>query len=104
MNLSPPPFFLEPTLSSFPFFLLEPTVGEIVTTTAPPHIILRHGLIKGMRYSTLATDMGTYLARTLFFTSGLHLSGPQLKEAVGRWSSNWPMCELTEQVGYLKER
>ncbi|CAN0564499.1 unnamed protein product, partial [Ectocarpus sp. 12 AP-2014] len=64
----------------------------------PPHIILRLGLIRGLRYSTLAVDMGTYLARTLFFSSALHLTGSQMKEEIGRWASNWPMCELTEQV------
>eukprot|EP00752_Nemacystus_decipiens_P005063 g4597.t1 len=64
----------------------------------PPHVILRLGLIKGLRYSTLAADMGTYLARTLFFSSALHLSGPEIKAEIGRWASNWPMCELTEKV------
>eukprot|EP00904_Undaria_pinnatifida_P005086 jgi/Undpi1/1707/HiC_scaffold_11.g05097.m1 len=64
----------------------------------PPHIILRKGLIQGLRYSTLAADMGTYLARTLFFSSSLHLTGPQIKDAVRRWSGNSPMCELTEKV------
>ena len=65
----------------------------------PPHIILRKGLIQGLRYSTLAADMGTYLARTLFFSSSLHLTGPQIKDAVRSWSGNSPMCELTEKVG-----
>lgn len=64
----------------------------------PPHVILRLGLIKGLRYSTLAADMGAYLARTLFFSSALHLSGPQMKAEISRWASNWPMCELTEKV------
>lgn len=61
-------------------------------------MILRLGLIKGLRYSTLAADMGTYLARTLFFSSALHLSGSEMKAEIGRWASNWPMCELTEKV------
>lgn len=42
--------------------------------------------------------MGAYLSQTLFFTSGLHLTGREMKEAIGRWSRNWPMCELTEKV------
>lgn len=61
-------------------------------------MILRLGLIKGLRYSTMAADMGTYLAKTLFFSSGLHLTGAQIKAEIGRWSNNWPMCEVTEQV------
>ncbi len=65
----------------------------------PPHLILRKGLIEGERYNTLAADMGTYLARTLFFSSSLHLPGAQMKAEISRWSSNSPMCELTEKVG-----
>lgn len=61
-------------------------------------MILRYGLIKGLKYSTLGADMGTYLARTLFLSSGLHLTGVQLREAVEMWSGNRRMCELTEQV------
>lgn len=67
----------------------------------PPHMILRAGLIKGLRYSTMAADMGTFLAKTLFFSSALHLTGAQMKAEIGRWSSNWPMCEVTEQVSWL---
>src|ERR1700692_3216379 len=34
-----------------------------------PHIILRHGLIAGRRYTNLARDIGEYIARACFFTS-----------------------------------
>lgn len=61
-------------------------------------MILRGGLIKGGRYSTLARDVGEYMGRTLFLSSGLHLTGPQIREAIGKWTANSPMCELTEQV------
>lgn len=66
--------------------------------TEPPHVILRQGLIQGLTYTTLSSDVSIYLARSLFFSSGLHLTGVQLREAVERWSGNRLMCELTEQV------
>jgi S-methyl-5-thioribose-1-phosphate isomerase len=39
----------------------------------PPNIILRKGLIQGIFYPTMATDMGTFCAKTLFKTSGFAL-------------------------------
>lgn len=65
---------------------------------APPVMILRKGLIQGIRYPTMARDMGTFCAQTLFGTSGFSLSASQLRKAVEEWSRNWEMCELTEQV------
>ncbi len=39
-----------------------------------PFIILRKGLIQKIRYLNAAKDIGAYVAKTSFFTSGLHLS------------------------------
>jgi 5-methylthioribose kinase len=49
----------------------------------PPHLILRKALIRGDRLSTLANDMADFMARNLFFTSALHLSGPEKRDKVG---------------------
>lgn len=87
-----PPSLSPPDVAPFAPLPSPPLLPE------PPHVILRQGLIGGGRYKTLAADMGTYLARTLFFSSALHLSGSQMKAEISRWSSNWPMCELTEKV------
>eukprot|EP00611_Tribonema_gayanum_P011956 TRINITY_DN2240_c0_g1_i2.p1 TRINITY_DN2240_c0_g1~~TRINITY_DN2240_c0_g1_i2.p1 ORF type:complete len:826 (-),score=232.08 TRINITY_DN2240_c0_g1_i2:415-2892(-) len=77
----------------------DPTLGALVMRyIEPPHIILRQGLIKGYTYSTLAADVATFLARTLFFTSALHLTAPELRQRVAVWSANREMCALTEQV------
>ena len=65
---------------------------------APPNIILRKGLIAGIKYPTMAKDMGLFCAHTLFKTSGFKLTTTQLREKVAFWSKNSEMCSLTEQV------
>jgi 5-methylthioribose kinase len=64
----------------------------------PPHMILRTALMLGHRYSTMAADIATFLSRTLFFTSGLHLPAQSLRANVAVWSANRDMCALTEGV------
>lgn len=48
----------------------------------PPNIILRKGLIQGIRYPTMASDIGTFCAHTLFKTSGFKLSETELRASV----------------------
>lgn len=64
----------------------------------PPHLILRKQLIQCVRLSTVAEDLGVFLAQTLFKSSGLHLSGGELRKNVSRWSENIALCALTEKV------
>lgn len=64
----------------------------------PPHLILRKWLIEGTKISTFAKDLGIFLAKTLFGTSGLALSGGDLRLKVAEWSQNIAMCALTEKV------
>jgi 5-methylthioribose kinase len=49
---------------------------------APPAIILRKGLIMGIHYPTVASDLGTFCARTLFKTSGFSLPPLALRRNV----------------------
>jgi len=69
---------------------------------APPNIVLRRGLIQGIRYPAMAQDMGYYCAHTLFKTSSFKLSATELRENVKFWSSNTEMCALTEQVVFTE--
>jgi len=64
---------------------------------APPHIILRRGLMAGTRYPRLAGDVAALMARTLFGTSALAVPSAEFRENVGR-AVNTAMCSLTEQV------
>lgn len=64
----------------------------------PPHLILRKGLIEKQRFSTVAEDLGKFVAQTLFGTSALALSGGDFRRAVSEWSRNNALCGLTEKV------
>ena len=69
---------------------------------APPIQILRKGLIAGIRYNTMAYDMGIFCGKTLFRTSGFALSTTELRKRVEFWSTNSMMCALTEQVVFTE--
>uniref|UniRef100_A0A7N0UEE8 S-methyl-5-thioribose kinase n=1 Tax=Kalanchoe fedtschenkoi TaxID=63787 RepID=A0A7N0UEE8_KALFE len=64
----------------------------------PPHIILRKGLIAGVKYPKLAEHMGEYMAQTLFKTSLLYNTTTEHKRAVAEFCGNVELCRLTEQV------
>jgi len=65
---------------------------------APPMMILRKGLIQGIRYPSIGRDMAMFCARNLFRTSGFRLTPKALRANVEFWSRNSDMCALTEQV------
>jgi 5-methylthioribose kinase len=52
-----------------------------------PHLVLREGLMQHLRYPLLAQHVGLFLARSLFYTSDLHLPSAEKKEAVVRFNN-----------------
>lgn len=48
----------------------------------PPFIILRKGLISQIEYPVLAEHIATFMANTHFFSSGLHLSGEEMRTGI----------------------
>jgi 5-methylthioribose kinase len=58
---------------------------------------LRNGWMEGNQYPLLAQHIGTFLARTLFFTSDLALPPFKKKEQVKRFI-NPEMCKFTEDL------
>ena len=76
----------------------HPMAVTLMQYIAPPHIILRKGLIQGVVYPHLAKHVGEYMATTLFKTSLLALSTEQHRAAVAKYCGNVEMCRLTEQV------
>ena len=80
-------------------FLFEPRLALTAMQYIPePHLILRKVLMKRSRVSTFASHLGDYMAKSLFKSSVLALSGPVLREEIAYWSKNIHMCALTEQV------
>ena len=65
---------------------------------APPHIIVRHGMVEGRVYPQLAAHLSAFLADTLFHTSLLALPSDRLRSNIACFANDG-MCRLTEQVG-----
>src|SRR4029079_3872706 len=59
--------------------------------------IAREGLIKGESYPKLSSDIGEYLARTLFSTSDFALH-PFEKKRLAVEFSNPELCKITEDL------
>lgn len=64
---------------------------------APPHVIMRHGILSGYVYSQVAAQLADLLACTLFRTSLLAMPADTFREKAAMYV-NGEMCELTEQV------
>ncbi len=65
------------------------------------HIVMRYGLMKQVRYPRFASDIGTFLARTLFYTSDLHLLSVDKKAMVPRFI-NPVLSKVTEDLVFTQ--
>jgi len=65
------------------------------------HIIMRKGLIQGIKYPHFAEHIGLFLARTLGYTSDLVLDYKTKKEQVGRFI-NPELCKITEDLVFTE--
>jgi 5-methylthioribose kinase len=63
-----------------------------------PHIIVRKGLIKGIRYPKLAADIAEFCALTLFKTSDLGSPASEKRERQARFSHNITLSKITEDL------
>jgi 5-methylthioribose kinase len=61
------------------------------------HIILRYGLIEGIKYPRLSDAISTYLANSLFYTSSLYLQSAEKRALMDRFNSNTELCKLSEE-------
>ena len=70
----------------------------IVMEYLTPHIILRQGLIAGIRYAGLGKRLGQFCARTLFRGSELSLPTARRKADLALFSGNVALCDITENL------
>lgn len=70
----------------------------IVMERLAPHIIMRKGLIQGIRYPRFAEAITTYLARSLFFTSDLAMPAGEKRRMVAMFATNTALCQITEDL------
>ncbi len=76
----------------------DPTQFCIVMERLSPHIIMRQGMIKGVRYPKFVEHITDYCAKSLFFTSDLYLSAPEKKQVMGVFCGNTELCKITEDL------
>ena len=63
-------------------YAYEPDLALMVMEDLSDHIIMRRGLMERGRYPLFAEHIGSFLARTLFFTSDLAMDQQEKKQRV----------------------
>jgi 5-methylthioribose kinase len=79
-------------------YLFDKIRAAIVMELLEPHIILRKGLIQGIRYPKLADNIATFAAQTLFSTCDLALPAGRKREQQSMFSLNTELCRITEDL------
>jgi 5-methylthioribose kinase len=64
---------------------------------APPHVVLRYGILEGHVYPHLAAQAARQMACCLFRTSMFKLAPEEFWAAAAKFD-NPAMCDLTQQV------
>jgi 5-methylthioribose kinase len=72
--------------------------AAIVMAYLSPHIILRKGLIRRLRYPQLADHLSTFMAEMLFRTSDLDMSAAPKKTAQAVFCHNTALCKISEDL------
>ncbi|HVR66093.1 MAG TPA: S-methyl-5-thioribose kinase [Verrucomicrobiae bacterium] len=76
----------------------EPPLYAIVMELLQPHIIMRRGMIQGIRYPRFAADIASYMAKSLYFTSDLALPAGDKKRKMAVFCDNTELCKITEDL------
>jgi 5-methylthioribose kinase len=63
-----------------------------------PHRVLRAGLIGAQVYPRVGAHLGLFLARTLFNTSELRVTGSEKKQRMAVFLANTAMCQISEDL------
>lgn len=82
-------------------YLFDPVMYLIAMRNLDDHIILRKGLIQGIKYPHLAEHVGKFMARTLGNTSDLVLDYKTKKEKVAEFI-NPELCKITEDLVFTE--
>jgi 5-methylthioribose kinase len=72
--------------------------AAIVMAYLAPHIILRKGLIRRVRYPRLAEHLSAFMAEMLFRSSDLGMPAAAKKAAQGLFCHNTALCRISEDL------
>lgn len=76
----------------------DPELCTITMEKLSPHIIMRQGLIKGIKYENFVDDISSFMSKTLFFSSNLYLKSADKKELNSKFILNTELCKITEDL------
>ena len=76
----------------------DPEQAAIVMAYLSPHIILRKGLIRRVKYPQLAQHLSTFMAEMLFRTSDLGMPADAKKAAQALFCHNTALCKISEDL------
>jgi 5-methylthioribose kinase len=79
-------------------FHFDEAQAIIIMEFLSPHIILRRALIAGHELPKIATDLGLFLARTLFRGSDLCMETRLRKADLALFADNAALCDITESL------
>ena len=79
-------------------FHFDEAQAIIIMEFLSPHIILRRALIAGQELPKIATDLGLFLARTLFRGSDLCMDTRLRKADLALFADNVALCDITESL------
>lgn len=82
-------------------YFYDPVMYATAMQNLKDHIIMRYGLVEGIKYPLFARHTGYFIARTLGATSDLMLDYKTKKEEVARFI-NPELCKITEDLVFTE--
>jgi 5-methylthioribose kinase len=79
----------------------DPELYCTVMERLSPHIILRHGLIAGRRYTNVARDIGEYIARACFFTSDFARPFEHKMDGIALFAANKALVRISVDLIFV---
>jgi 5-methylthioribose kinase len=78
--------------------LFDKAQALVVMEYLTPHVIMRKGLIDGVKYPRFAETIAEFMAATLFKTSDLYLRAGEKKRRIALFCANTELCKITEDL------
>jgi len=75
----------------------DEAMSTLVMQCLDEHIILRNGLIAGIKYPNVGRQVGEFIAKTLFKTSAFSMGSQARRQLMDRFTLNSELCKLTEE-------
>jgi 5-methylthioribose kinase len=82
-------------------YLYDPDMYLIVMEDLRKHVVMRYGLMRQQKYPHFPCHIGTFLARTLYYSSDFFLSWSEKKDMVPKFI-NPSLCKITEDLVFTE--